>query len=136
MPEITYSTDVSNIDWSEMKLTLAKDDFDNGRTVQQLQRSFENSQRCCIAFAKGRIVGTARALSDGVCNAYVVDVWTYSPYRRQGIATRMMEILTSEFSGQHVLLVTEVPEFYQSLDFERDDISLSKVIGTWLQNEK
>ena len=32
----------------------------------------------------------ARLLSDGVCNAYLVDVWTMSVYRRQGIASRMI----------------------------------------------
>ena len=110
MAGITYRTDLADVDWVEMKSTLSKDAFDNGRTSEQLRRSFENSQAVCIAYANNRIIGTARALSDGVCNAYVVDVWTHSDYRRHGIATRMMEILVSDFDGQHVHTFSDLPE--------------------------
>lgn len=63
-------------------------------------------------------MGTARALSDGVCNAYIVDVWTYSEYRHQGIARKMMEIITEELPGQHVYLFTDNSvDFYKKLGF-------------------
>jgi ribosomal protein S18 acetylase RimI-like enzyme len=135
MTEITYTTDIRTVDWDQMKSTLANDEFDNGRSAEQLRRSFENSQRCCIALAEGRIIGTVRALSDGVCNAYVVDVWTHSFFRRRGIGSRMVEILVDSFPGQHVHLFSDVPEFYESMGFERHDVSLSKTSGTWLQND-
>ncbi len=101
MPGIVYKTDLDNVDWAEMKATLRKDAFDNGRSPEQLKTSFENSYAACIASADHRIVGTARVLSDGVCNAYFVDVWTLSAYRRQGIATTMMQNLLSRLQGQH-----------------------------------
>ena len=74
--EVKYRTVLDDVDWQEMKSTLAADYFDNGRTPKQLRESFENSQAIVIAYANERIIGTARVLSDGVCNAYVVDVWT------------------------------------------------------------
>ena len=77
----------------------------------------------------------SRALSDGVCNAYVVDVWTLSPYRRQGVAKRMMEILDEGLAGQHVHLFSELPEVYERMGYARQDVSLSKEIGKWLQND-
>src|SRR5512142_2477181 len=93
MQEITYQIDLAGVDWEEMKTTLVQDNFDNGRTPEQLQVSFENSFAACVAYVGSRIVGTARALSDGVCNAYIVDVWTLSAYRHQGIASAMLRIL-------------------------------------------
>ena len=79
--EITYSFDISNVDWGKLKKRLVDDNFDNGRTAEQYQLSFKNSFAVIFAMQNGEIIGKARVLSDGVCNAYVVDVWTYTPFR-------------------------------------------------------
>ncbi|MEL6382050.1 MAG: GNAT family N-acetyltransferase [Cyanobacteria bacterium J06626_18] len=114
MVDITYNTDLQHVDWTEMKTILRQDEFYNGRSAEQLQSSFENSYVACIAYAEGRIVGTARALSDGVCNAYIIDVWTFSPFRHQGIASKMVKILLSHLQGQHVYLFTDdAVDFYK-----------------------
>jgi ribosomal protein S18 acetylase RimI-like enzyme len=119
-----------------MKSILVEDDFDNGRTPRQLQDSFENSFACCIAFNDEQIIGTARALSDEVCNAYIVDVWTYTPYRRQGIARHMMTQIMARLQGQHVYLFTDdALAFYKSLGFKRQGIGLGAVVGDWLVND-
>ncbi|MBC7932220.1 MAG: GNAT family N-acetyltransferase [Rubrivivax sp.] len=118
-----------------MKATLAGDDFDNGRTPEQLRASFEQSHAAVIACDGGRIVGTARVLSDGVCNAYVVDVWTLSPYRRRGVARRMIETLEAGLKGQHVYLVTDdAADFYKKLGFKEQPTGMSKVVGVWLRS--
>ena len=136
MSEITYTTELGGVDWAEMKATLAADDFDNGRTPEQLRESFENSRAAVVAYDAGRIVGTARALSDGVCNAYVVDVWTLSPYRRRGIARRMMETLEPRLKGQHVYLFTDdAADFYRRLGFREQPTGMSKVVGAWLRKD-
>ncbi|MBD2535653.1 GNAT family N-acetyltransferase [Nostoc flagelliforme FACHB-838] len=136
MPEITYKTDLDNVDWAEMKTTLRQDAFDNGRSPEQLKISFENSYAACVAYTNNRIVGTARVLSDGVCNAYLVDVWTLSAYRRQGVATTMIQKLLSRLKGQHVYLFTDdVPGFYAKLGFVEQPIGMGQVIETWLINE-
>lgn len=133
---VEYTTDLRGIDWTQMKATLAADDFDNGRTPEQLRASFEHSYRTVIAYVEGRAIGTARVLSDGVCNAYVVDVWTLTAYRRRGIARRMLEILLEPLRGQHVALFTdEAPEFYRSVGFSERGITYEKVIGRWLDPE-
>lgn len=132
---VTYKNDLSNVDWDEMKATLKEDAFDNGRSPQQLKDSFENSYATCIAYIDNRIVGTARVLSDGVCNAYIVDVWTFTPYRRQGIASKMISLLLEKLLGQHVCLLTEdAVDFYEKLGFTEGDTCMEKVIGKWLIN--
>ena len=134
MSEITYTTELGGVDWAEMKATLAADDFDNGRTPGQLRESFENSRAAVVAYDAGRIVGTARALSDGVCNAYVVDVWTLSPYRGRGVARRMMGRLEEGLRGQHVYLFSDdAVEFYKKLGYREQPTGLSKVVGEWLR---
>ena len=38
--EISYQTDLDGVDWEEMKVILAADRFDNGRSPAQLEKSF------------------------------------------------------------------------------------------------
>jgi ribosomal protein S18 acetylase RimI-like enzyme len=133
---VAYKRDLDGVDWDEMKSTLQKDDFDNGRTPVQLKSSFEKSYSTCIAYINKRIIGTARVLSDGICNAYVVDVWTLSAYRRQGIARTMMQLLLDELQGQHVYLFTDdAVDFYKKLGFTERPVGMEVVVGTWLVNE-
>lgn len=134
---IRYKTTLDNVNWDEIKAKVQADDFDNGRTPEQLKESFENSYATCIAYDGESVVGKVRALSDGVCNAYIVDVWTYTPYRHRGIATKMMETLFARLPGQHVYLFTgkDTVPFYETLGMKLQGIGLSKVIGEWLVNE-
>ena len=90
---------LAGIDWEQAKADLAADRWDNGRSAAALRRSFEQSQHVAFARDGDRVVGMARLLSDGVCNAYLVDVWTMSPYRRQGIASAMIRLLLDEVPG-------------------------------------
>ena len=124
------------IDWPQVKADLAADDFDNGRSPQALRRAFEQSQHVAIARDGKLVVGTARLLSDGVCNAYLVDVWTASSYRRQGIATAMMRALIERVPGQHIGLQTsEAQALYESLGFRPQPEFWSLVVGRWLDND-
>jgi predicted GNAT family acetyltransferase len=133
---IAYSTKHDGIDWAALKASLAEDKFDNGRSASQMERSFRASYRCVYAIDGKNVVGTARALSDGVCNAYIVDMWTHSGHRRRGIGRKMIELLCDALIGQHVYLFTDDQEaFYASCGFTRRGVGLEKVVGRWLQNE-
>ena len=134
---IVYKEDMDGVDWQQMKSILIEDEFDNGRSSEQLRDSFGNSYALSIAYAGDKIIGTARALSDGVCNAYIIDVWTYSPYRRQGIARQMIENMLAKMDGQHVYLFTDddALPFYEALNFNEQGIGVSTVVGEWLVND-
>ena len=78
----------------------------------------------------------ARLLSDGVCNAYLVDVWTASSHRRQGIAKEMLQLLIGAVPGQHIGLQTDSAQpLYASLGFDAQPEFWSLVAGTWLDND-
>jgi ribosomal protein S18 acetylase RimI-like enzyme len=127
---------LEGIDWAEAKADLAADAFDNGRSPDALRRSFEQSRHVAFARDGRRVVGMARLLSDGVSNAYLVDVWTASAYRRRGIASAMVRRLLDEVPGQHVGLQTDDAQaFYASLGFGAQPEFLSLVFGSWLDND-
>ncbi len=131
---VTYQTDLTGVDWKEMKAAVAADDFDNGRTPDQLRRSFLASRVACVAYADGALVGTARALSDGVCNAYVIDVWTRSDLRRRGIARTMLAELERGLNGQHVYLFSDdYADVYRACGYRDRPAGLEKVVGEWLK---
>jgi ribosomal protein S18 acetylase RimI-like enzyme len=134
--EITFTHTLDGVGWAALKAALAADDFDNGRTPEQLQASFANSAHFCFARAGERIIGKARILSDGVCNAYMVDVWTHSDYRNRGIAREMIRRLKERLPGQHIYLQADEEnlEFYARLGFRPQPHGLFLIVGTWLDN--
>lgn len=135
--EVRFRMELGSVDWAALKARLAEDCFDNGRSPEQLRASFENSRTVVLAWMGEEVVGTVRALSDGVCNAYVVDVWTDSRYRRRGIARGMMERLLEQLPGQHVYLFTDDAQpFYEKLGFQPQDTGMGQVVGEWLRPGK
>ena len=56
---IRYIIDSIEIDWGLLKLDLEQDDFQNGRTIEQLRDSFAHSQRVVYAMNQQRCIGTA-----------------------------------------------------------------------------
>ena len=133
---VSFDSSLEGIDWAQAKADLAADRFDNGRSAEALRRSFEQSQHVAFARDGGRVVGMARLLSDGVCNAYLVDVWTQSSYRRQGIAATLVQMLADAVPGQHVGLQTDDAQaFYAALGFAPQPEFWSRIAGTWLDND-
>jgi ribosomal protein S18 acetylase RimI-like enzyme len=134
--DIRIADSLDGVDWERAKADLAADDFDNGRSPAALRRSFEQSQHVAIAWDGGRVVGMARLLSDGVCNAYLLDVWTASSHRRLGVGRAMVEALSEAVPGQHVGLQTDDAQaFYESLGFRHQPDFMSRVSGRWLEND-
>jgi ribosomal protein S18 acetylase RimI-like enzyme len=133
---VRIDSSLAGIDWEQAKADLAADRFDNGRSADALRRSFEQSQHVAFARDGDRVVGMARLISDGVCNAYLVDVWTASTHRRRGIASAMIGALLDEVPGQHVGLQTDDAQgLYRSLGFEPQPEFWSLVVGSWLDND-
>ena len=127
---------LEGIDWAAAKADLAADDFDNGRSAGALRTSFEQSQHVAIARDGDRVVGMARLLSNGVCNAYLLDVWTATAYRRQGVGSAMVRLLMEQVLGQHIGLQTDDAEaFYASLGYRPQPAFMSAISGTWLAND-
>jgi GNAT superfamily N-acetyltransferase len=133
MSGIEVRDDLDGVDWDALDKDLTADWFNNGRTPEELRRSFENSYATAIVAQGSRVIGTARLLADGVCNAWLVDVWTASAHRRRGIGSAMVRRLVARVPGHHVALFTEHHEtFYRGLGFEVQAVGMSLVSGHWL----
>jgi GNAT superfamily N-acetyltransferase len=130
------SDSCAEVDWARAKADLAADNFDNGRSAAALRESFENSRHVAFAWIDDRVVGMARLLSDDVCNAYLLDVWTLSTSRRQGIGAAMVRQLVAAVPGQHIGWQTDdAIEFYTALGARRQPEFMSIVSGGWLDND-
>jgi GNAT superfamily N-acetyltransferase len=133
MAEIEFSSELTGVDWSALKQALVADDFDNLRTPDQYRRSHENSHAVVFGRYQGQFVANGRILSDGVCNAYLVDIWTATPHRRKGVGREVVNRLLATVPGQHVGLFTdEMEPFYRTLGFAPQVGGMSKVVGNWL----
>ena len=133
-PLMELRTDLLGVDWEALRLDLIADDFHNGRTTEQLRVSFENSYAVAMGFVGGRCLANGRLLSDGIGNAYVVDVWTHSTFRLRGIGHSVMRMLLATVPGQHVYLQTDdALEFYSGLGFREQPVGLSVVVGEYLR---
>ena len=127
---------LERIDWAQAKADLTADDFDNGRSPGRCGHRSNDPKHVVIARDGDRVVGMARLLSDGVCNAYLLDVWTMSAYRRQGIGAAMVRQLMARVPGQHIGLQTDDAEaFYTSLGYQHQPVFMSAIAGEWLVNE-
>lgn len=132
---ILFRTTLEGVDWEALRLDLIADHFHNGRSTQQLRLSFENSTHVAMGFDGTRCIANARLLSDGVGNAYVVDVWAHSAYRRQGVASQAMQLLLDAVPGQHVYLGTDdAAGFYEKLGFRPQMQGMSLIVGRYLEN--
>ncbi|HEX8092892.1 GNAT family N-acetyltransferase [Jatrophihabitans sp.] len=133
MTEIEFSSELAGVDWPALKQALVADDFDNLRSPDQYRRSHENSHAVVFGTCDGQYVANGRILSDGVCNAYLVDIWTATPHRRKGIGREVVNRLLATVPGQHVGLFTDdMQPFYDTLGFRPQAGGMSKVIGSWL----
>jgi predicted N-acetyltransferase YhbS len=132
-PKFDFVEDSHDVDWTSLKTALKKDGFDNGRSAGELRQSFQNSRHVCFARLDGRVIGTGRLLSDGICNAYLVDVWVSTRHRRRGIGSRIIAVLLNAVPGQHVYLQAHDPRLYAKLGFRPQPEGMSIVAGPWLR---
>jgi hypothetical protein len=85
---IRYTAHANGVDWARLIVDLEADRFHNGRSPEELERSFRNSAVLALAWEGDRVVGTARASHsanalhaalgyrrDGIGFARVVGAW-------------------------------------------------------------
>jgi GNAT superfamily N-acetyltransferase len=133
---ISYRLDLEGMDWEMFRQDLIADDFHNGRTTAQLRLSFENSAFAAMGFDSARCIASGRLLSDGVGNAYLLDVWTQSAYRGKGVGRRIVQMLIDAVPGQHIYLQTDhAAGFYRKLGFVEQPKGMSIIVGDYLQND-
>jgi len=114
--KVTFTRD--GVDWDVLADIYARARL-AVRNAVEIKRAFANSYRCCFAWVDGQLVGAARATSDGVFYATVLDVAVEPGFQGAGIGRKMMHELLRRLPVQKVYLTT-VPGkegFYEKLGF-------------------
>lgn len=133
LADVQLHSNCDEINWTELHQSLIRDGLDNGRSAQQLQQCFENSTVSQFAQLNQKTIAMSRALSDGVCNAYIVDVWVAREFRKHAIGKTLVTALSQRLQGQHIYLYTERAHgFYEKMGFTRYGTGYAKIVGQWL----
>jgi aralkylamine N-acetyltransferase len=74
--------------------------------------------------ANGKVIGVARAISDGVSDAYIQDVVVSNKHRKQGIGSALIKLLIFELQAAGVDWIGLIGKpgtghFYESLNFKK-----------------
>lgn len=120
MHQLTLITDCSTVDWGELS-DLLRRAFAMERNAETAQQICTGSYLCVFAYQDGRLVGSARAISDGVTSSAIYDVVVDPTVQGQGIGTRIMEFMLERLPKQSIMLVSVLryQEFYRKLGFKR-----------------
>ena len=120
---IEISDDRSRLDMDLIHERLSTDAYwAIGRPRALTDKAFAASV-CVGAYDEGRLVGWARALTDGALFAYVADVFVLEEARGTGVGKRVVEALLAreELQGlRRILLATDdAHTLYEGFGFER-----------------
>lgn len=122
---ITYKLNKDQINWQEVADVLDRSQLSHLPADQQ-EIVFRNSYAVVFVYDDARIVGVARALSDGVCQAAIYNVALDEEYQGHGIGRRMIELLLEQLKGQNVILYThpQTVAMYEKFGFRRNKTAL------------
>ena len=96
--------------------------WEPGDDPEAIPKLLAGSFRVAAAFDGGRLVGMARAISDGASDAYIQDVVVEPDRRGQGIGSGLVRMLTAELRAAGVSWIGLVgapgtEKFYRELGF-------------------
>lgn len=126
--KITYSTE--NINWELVSSILSKAGLSSS-APEICKKAFQGSQVTVFAFDDENMVGTARALSDGVKQAAIYDVAILPEYQGKGIGKIMMDGTVEKLPGCNFILYANVGKegFYEKLGFRRLKTGMAKFVN-------
>jgi ribosomal protein S18 acetylase RimI-like enzyme len=118
---ITYRRDHAAIDLPQLGALFVTAGWGwRAEDPVKLAATVEGSRFVASAHDGDRLVGFARAISDGVTNAYVTTVAVLPAYRRRGIGAELVRrLLEGRDTIRFVLHANpDVQDFYRKLGFE------------------
>lgn len=118
--KIQYKIDKNDINWQEVADVLRRSGLSD-HTAEEQQLVFTNSYAVVFVYDEERIVGVARALSDGLLQAAIYNVALDEEYQGHGIGREMILRLVAQLKGQNIILYTHPKTvlLYEKLGFRR-----------------
>ena len=117
---IRYQTGKENVNWEEVAGVLKRSGLSE-HTPKEQEIVFRNSFATLFVYDGDRIVGVARAISDGLFQAAIYNVALDEDYQGKGIGREMIERLLEQLKGQNVILYThpQTVLMYEKFGFRR-----------------
>lgn len=117
---ITYKTTRENINWQDVSDVLKRAGLAD-RPANEQEIIFNNSYAVVFVCDGDKVVGVARAISDGLSQAAIYNVALDPEYQGNGAGRRMLELLLDQLKGQNVILYThpQTVELYEHFGFRR-----------------
>ena len=118
MEDITLAYSTDSVNWTELAEVYRLAPLGT-YDPERLQRAYEESQVCCFAYSGPQLIAAGRALSDGEYFAFICDVAILPEFQRQGIGTRIVNVLSERSAAEKVLLACVIGQegFYRKLGF-------------------
>ncbi|MDZ8082216.1 MAG: GNAT family N-acetyltransferase [Nostoc sp. DedQUE01] len=122
-PQIQYSDRKSEIDLYQLQELLNISAFwAKGRSIEDLSIAIANSEPVICVWDSQRLIGFARATSDGIYRATIWDVVIHPEYRNSGLGSNLVETVLSHPRMRWVervyLMTTHQQEFYKKIGFQ------------------
>ncbi|MDZ8242033.1 MAG: GNAT family N-acetyltransferase [Nostoc sp. ChiQUE01a] len=122
-PQIQFSDRKSEIDLYQLQELLNISAFwAKGRSIEDLSIAIANSEPVICVWDSQRLIGFARATSDGIYRATIWDVVIHPEYRNSGLGSNLVETVLSHPRMRWVervyLMTTHQQEFYKKIGFQ------------------
>lgn len=95
-----------------------------------LERLIAASQRVVVAVSQDKVIGFARAITDGLSNGYLSMVVVTPEWRGQGIGKSLVKEVVSDDAGITWMLRasrSQAPEFFEKLGFASSSDAMERV---------
>ena len=117
--ELELRSDHSDTDWTELAELLGAVGLLGKQTPDFVERVFRGSYAVTYAFLGGKLVGTGRAISDGVKSSAIYDIAVLPELQGRGIGSNVVRYLLSRLPPNSVILVSAPGkcEFYEKAGF-------------------
>ena len=132
---LTYKTGTESINWTLLvDLYFATDGvigLGKARNEEKIKEAFLNTYKVITVWDEGKIIGSGRMISDGVCYGWFHDVAVHPDYQNQGVGKGLMLEL---IKGDENLLMGltsafGVEDFYYNLGFRKHKTAMAKYPG-------
>lgn len=122
---IQFCASKSQIDYEQLQELFRLGAFwAKDRKIEDLKVAIANSEPVVSAWDGKRLIGLARATSDGIYRATIWDVVIHPDYRGAGLGRKLVETVLSHpkmSQVERVYLMTSLQQrFYERIGFERN----------------
>jgi ribosomal protein S18 acetylase RimI-like enzyme len=132
-----FEFDCRNIHWEEVCQVIHKAGLSTHAT-DLTQKAFENSYTKVFVFHDNKLIGTGRAISDGVYQAGIYDIAVLPEYQGKSIGRKIMEELHKNLEGFNIILYARPSalDFYKKLGYSKMLTGMARFKNEDIMREK